>query len=318
MKLLLRKLSIIGILIFFFTQICVAADKVAIFDFDDRSKETKPNAQFIEKKINGIDKSIIVEQYNSKSDESTAMKMLGEIDDKKYKLVIVITTDAMKIAAHMLKKTPFLFTNVNNPICCGITNLENPGNHKSGVTYYAPIEKHMELIKKLKPAIKKIGFIFDDENASRELEFKEARTYCKKNNIAFVFSLIKDDRELEAATNKLVLEKVDMIIITSSGKIYNNTERIVAIAYANKIPVYSYNQKAVEKGAIASLSIGYEELISKYLMPMVKKVLKENIDPGIMPVGFVKEFDIFLNLTKAKEIGLPISVELVKKSTEKY
>jgi putative ABC transport system substrate-binding protein len=317
-ELLLKKLIVSGVLACGFTAVSFAADKVAIFDFDDRSNEINTNAQFIEKKINGIDKSIIVDQYNSKSNETTAIKMLKEIDDKNYKLIIVITTDAMRIASFFLKETPYLFTNVNNPAFIGIENLKKPGNHRSGVSYYVPIEEHIKLIKKIKPTIKKIGFIFNDKNLSRKLEFREAKDYCYKNKIEFAVSLIETDKELVTATKNLVSEKVDMIVMTSSGKLYDNTEKIVAIAYANKIPVYSYNKKAVAKGAIASLSVDYEDLIGNLLMPMVKKVLKENVDPGNIPVGFAKDFNIFLNLTKAKEIDLPISDEIIKKAAEKY
>ncbi len=113
--------------------------RVAIFDFDARSPESLSDAAYIQQRLSEVDPGLHIDQYSAGGEEATAITTLKEIDERGYALLILITSDALRIANHFVKRTPCLFTNVNNPLFLGIRDLSEPGNMRSGVTYYVPI-----------------------------------------------------------------------------------------------------------------------------------------------------------------------------------
>lgn len=261
--------------------------KIAVFDFDDRSGETNPQSMLIEKMINEKFPEYNVNQYNAMGDEQRGTKLLKQIESENYDLAVIITTDATMMAIHFLRKTKFVFTNANNPEFFGV-KMEKPGKNFSGITYYVPIEKQLDYFRTIKPSIKSIGFIFDDNAKSRRYELQNSRTYCNKNKIKFEAALVTSSAQVESATKKLLSKGVDAIVISTSGKVYNETENIVKLSDSKNIPVFSYHKKAVPLGAVASLTSDYTIMNTELLPKMLEEILIKNKNPGNLSVDFLK------------------------------
>jgi putative ABC transport system substrate-binding protein len=294
--------------------LCFAQAKVAILDFDDRSSEKKPQSKIIEAKLLKIDRKALISHFNAGGDNNLAITLADQIEAGNFDLAVVITSDALRVARLRFAKTLFLFTNVNNPLFLGYSSMEKPGFNSSGVTYYVAIDKQLDFFRTISPKAKRFGFIFDDNALSRQQEFKQSREYCDKNEFGFSVQLIKSPEETVEAAKKLLAEGVDAIILTSSGTVYDNTADIVAEANAKNIPVYSYNKKSVALGAVASLASDYTVMNTQLLPPMMKKVLKGKVNPGTLPVQFIKDPSPTLNNTAAKKLGITIPPKILKKA----
>ncbi|OUR72722.1 hypothetical protein A9Q76_03365, partial [Arcobacter sp. 31_11_sub10_T18] len=136
----MKKIITLFIIIFFavMTLSTVQAKeyKVAIFDFDVRERNQPTVAKHIEKQLKNTGlKFKKIEHFTGRDSEITSLRVLKRLDEKNYDLIITITSDSMVPATHALKKTPWLFTNINNPRFFGIRDALNPGDKKSGVTY---------------------------------------------------------------------------------------------------------------------------------------------------------------------------------------
>lgn len=296
----------------------LAQYRVAIFDFDDRSSEAMPQAVVVENEIRKLDEKVRIVQFSAMGDVRRAMVLADQIDSSHFDLAIVISSDALRVAKFRLNKTPFLFTNVNNPLFLGYSSLETPGQHSSGVTYYVAIEKQLNFFRKIVPHIQKIGFIFDDDAVSRRPEFKESRAYCLYHNLGFFAKLIHSADEVGLAARELLGAGVDAIVLTSSGLVYDHTPAVVAETNAEKIPVFSYNRKAVQFGAIASLASDYTAMNTQLLPAMIRRVMKEGANPGNLPVQSIKNPASTINETAAKALGIVIPPEILKSAGTVY
>lgn len=294
--------------------------KVAIFDFDVREKNEPSIAKHIEKQLlkTGLTFSKI-EHFSGQDSEITSLRVLTKLDAKNYDLVITITSDSMVPATHALKNTPWLFTNINNPRFFGIRDALNPGAKKSGVTYYVPVVKQIKFFNEvLNKKLTKIGVIFDYYAKSRRAELVEFREACLKLNINYEIKLIKEAKELKEVTQELLDENVEAIIITSSGKLYNNIDTIIDIANSKKVPIFSVNKKGVVNGALSAIASDYYKMVDENLIPMAVDVLKHGLNPGHMPVQYLKKPFIYLNLTQAKKLNLEISDVIKQRASKKY
>ncbi|MCP4671011.1 MAG: hypothetical protein GY857_06870, partial [Desulfobacula sp.] len=196
----------------------------------------------------------------------------------------------------------------------GYQSLGPPGGNISGASYYVSIEKQLMLYKKVFPNLKTMGFIFDKNNKSKKAELPEVRQACKKLGIRYAISVVSHPEELNAIAKQLIKEGMDALSIGSSGMLYNNISRFIAICDQKKIPVFSFNKKGVKQGAVAALASDYNLMADKLVIPMALKILQNGISPGTMPVAFLDDNLIFINLLQAEKLNLTISQDIIEKA----
>jgi len=302
--------------------LCVCSNayawRVAIFDYEDRLGQEGTVAGTIEDGLIKSEKGIDVDQYSGEQNESISAKKLKKIDQSGYDLVITITSDALILAQQYLTKTPTIYTSVNNPLFLGFKTLDAPGGNISGASYYVPVKNQVSFFKQIQPDIKKLGFIFDKEARSKGVEIDDVRDTCESMNLKYVLEEATSKNELPGIANRLIIEGVDAIVVTTSGKIYNNIKQFKYVCDKADIPIYSFHKKGVENGAITALASDNYLIARKLVIPMALKVIYEKENPGNYPAAFLKNNFIYLNRTQAGNIGLIIPEEIVKKADKVY
>jgi putative ABC transport system substrate-binding protein len=288
--------------------------KVAVFDYDDRLDQQQSTAKYIQQQLTKKVPAIALDQYSGKEDPATSIKVLQELDTKGYDLIITITSDALIVAQHVIKQTPTLFTNVNNPLFLGFNRLGQPKGLISGASYYISVEKQLDLYMAILPNLKQMGFIFDLNNKSKQVEIPEVRQVCEKIGINYQIEVVTRKEELEPAVQRLIANGAEAVTIGSSDMLYNNISRFIDPCTAAKIPVFSFNKKGVDSGAIAALSSDYNQMVDSLIIPMAIEVLENKKSPGDMPIAFLKENRIFINLSQAGKINLHIPKQILDRA----
>ncbi len=288
--------------------------KVAVFDYDDRLDQKQTTAKYIAQQLTKKLPAIALEQYSGKEDPATSIKVLQELDASGYDLIITITSDALIVAQHVIKQTPTLFTNANNPLFLGFNRLGPPKGMISGASYYISVEKQLDLYMAILPNLKQMGFIFDLNNKSKKVELPEVRQVCEKIGIHYQIEVVTRKEELELAVQRLIANGIQAVTIGSSDMLYNNIPRFIDQCTESKIPVFSFNKKGVNFGAIAALSSDYSQMVDSLVVPMALEVLEHKKSPGDMPIGFLKENRVFINLSQAEKISLHIPQHIIEKA----
>ena len=320
MKTILKVIFLFLVMISFTVTLGAKEYSVAIFDYDTRDEGKPSVAQHIKKQLetSGL-KFKAINLFTGKGVDNTSLEVLKRIEQDKYDLVITITSDAMEPASYRLKTTPWLFTNVNNPEFFGVGNKHVPGENRSGVSYYISALKQMKLFNQvMEGKIKKVGFIFDYNAKSRNAEVIDFRSAAIKLHMKYRIKLLRNKYELPIIVKKLLDEKVDAIVITSSNKLYNNINLILDQSTQQKVPIFSVNKKGVEQGAIAAISSDYYKMVEENLIPMVIDVLEKGKSPGDLPIQFLKNPQLHFNITQAKKLGLKIPTKLKTKIFKTY
>ncbi len=90
-----------------------------------------------------------------------------------------IRSDVRELAAHpqVIHSMPIVFVLVNDPVAEGfISSLARPGGNVTGFTFfeYAMFGKSLELLKKVAPAVTRVGFIFNPDMSAYYGQFLPA------------------------------------------------------------------------------------------------------------------------------------------------
>ena len=81
-------------------------------------------------------------------------------------------------AVQVIRSIPIVFVLVNDPVGQGfISSLARPGGNVTGFTFveYAMFGKSLELLKKVAPAVTRVGFIFNPDMSAYYDQFLPAR-----------------------------------------------------------------------------------------------------------------------------------------------
>ena len=282
----------------------VAADgRVAIFDYDNRTVESPGVAPYIEQQLDAWDPTLTIMQLSAKGDRRRAVDILNRLDSEQWDLVITITTDAFQLALRHLNSTRFVFTNANNPKAFGIEDRGDKGRHFTGASYYVPAKQQLEFYLAVQPGIRRLGFLFDPANRSMQVEAREIRQACHELGIKFLYRRVGVEDDLADMAAELSREGVDAIVATSSDRIYLRIPVIERGLGNSSLPIYSFNVRGVEMGALAALASDYREMVDQLVLPRVKAILGRHKTPAQLEIGYLAVPQRYFNEKALERFG---------------
>jgi putative ABC transport system substrate-binding protein len=170
----------------------------------------------------------------------------------------------------------------------------------SGTSDYLPVEKQLDLMKKLLPNIKKIGVLYNTSEVNSEVQVDELKNAAVDYEI--ITMGITSTNEVNNAINSLV-KKIDVLFVPTDNLVVSSLPIIVRSTLQEKIPIIASEQGSVENGALATAGINYYKL-GYETGKMAVEILK-GAEISNMPLKISEETDIFINEDTLKALGIP-------------
>jgi len=131
---------------------------------------------------------------------------------------------------------------------------------------------------------------------------------------------------LEAATSELrraedimpafeaLKDRADAVYVVAEPLVFTNRARIHTLAMAARLPAIYNSREYVEIGGLMSYGPNFPELFRR-AADLVDKILR-GTKPGDIPVEQATKFDLVINLTTAKALGLTIPETFLLRADE--
>lgn len=120
-------------------------------------------------------KNIKIDYQNAQGDQSnlqTISQSLIEDND----VMLAIATPAAQSLSSLTKDKPILFTAVTDPVSAKLVkSMDNVGGNVTGTSDMSPINKQVELLKKVLPNTKKVGIMYTTSERNSEVQVEEAK-----------------------------------------------------------------------------------------------------------------------------------------------
>ncbi|MDP4709010.1 MAG: ABC transporter substrate-binding protein [Rickettsiaceae bacterium] len=209
-------------------------------------------------------------------------------------------------------KAKLIFTTITDPIGANlVSSLEHPGSNISGVSNFVPLEPQIEMFKRVKPRIKKLGFLYNPGEMNSISLIEKLRKVCPKYGIELVVMPASKSSEVAQSAIKLS-SSVDAIFISNDNTALSALRVIVKAANAQKIPVFVSDTDIVVDGAIAALGPNQYD-IGRQTAAMIIRIIKgENISE--VAVDFPRKTELVLNAKVAEKLGIILSAELISEA----
>lgn len=207
-------------------------------------------------------------------------------------------------------KTKLVFASVTDPIAAKLVkSLQNPEGNTSGVSNYVDLEPQLAMFKKLKPNLKKLGFIYNPGEMNSLSLIGMLQEICPKFDVELITMVATKSSEVQQSARNLA-EKVDAIFVSNDNTALSALRTIINEAAKLNIPVFVSDTDIVDQGALAALGPN-QYAVGLKTAEIIDRVLKGE-DINNIPVAFPDKMELVINLNAAKRIGIKVPDEIIK------
>jgi len=222
-------------------------------------------------------------------------------------------------ALHKATRTiPIVFVVVTDPVGAGFVESQaRPGGNVTGFSTFEPDigGKWLELLKEINPNLRTIAGVWDPAFKSfaavwRQIERLAPAMGVRTTSVTFR----KDSDDLDAALAALVQQAGGGMIILPTAINNSARKRIVLLASRLRLPaVYPFRHYATD-GGLMSYGFDTPDLFRRSAS-YIDRILRGE-SPASLPVQAPTKFELTINQTTAKALGLALSPTLLARADE--
>jgi putative tryptophan/tyrosine transport system substrate-binding protein len=230
--------------------------------------------------------------------------------------VIVTLGGAVPAAKQATSVIPIVFATAGDPVGGGfVASLARPGGNITGLSIQAPdlAGKRLELLREIFPDVRRFAIIGNVEYAATVLEMGEAQAAARTLGLEIVRSEIRRAEDIAPAFEALK-GGADALYVVSDLLVNTNRARTHTLAMGARLPAIYNAKEHVEAGGLMSYGPNYPDLYRR-AAEYVDKILR-GAKPGDIPVEQPTKFELVVNLTTAKALGLTIPPDMLARADE--
>lgn len=265
-------------------------------------------------------KNLVFDYQNAQGNPGSARAIIEKFIADKVDLLAPCTTPVVQAALRLAKDTkiPVAFGCVTNPVETGILQSVDKatGTNITGFFTIPPVKRNFDIILAVKPGIKTVGTIWNSGETNSKALDALAKAEAEKRGLKWVTVTVTSSAEIKNAAESLV-GKIDAFVTPQDNTVASAYDALIKVARDNKIPWFSLDVLAVERGAISAVAQHQYQNGVDWAKKVAIPVLLGK-DPGtIVPVE-AEVFEVRVNTAAAKAYGLEVPDAIVKSASKVF
>lgn len=249
-------------------------------------------------------------QGNAATAGQIARKFVGDPVD----VIVAIATPSAQAAVAATKSIPVVFTAVTDPVAAKLVKDWKPsGGNVTGVSDALPLAAQMDLLLKVKPGAKRVGYVYSPGEVNSTIVLKDLKAELQKRGMSVAEAAAPRTVDIPSAAKSLV-GKVDVIYTTTDNNVVSAYESMVRVAQEAKLPLVAADTDSVKRGAVAALGMNYYDL-GRQTGKLVDRILKGTAPGAIAPEVGAK-MSLVVNPGAAEKQGITLSEALIKEAAD--
>ena len=261
--------------------------------------------------VRALDESGIsydIEQQNAQNDQSACQTIASKLVNDGDDLILTIGTPAAQAVASATSDIPIIGTAITDFAESGlVADNEAPGGNVTGSSDLTPVADQIDLLQQLVPDAKTVGLLYCTAESNSDIQVALAEEALDELGIAHERYTASSSNEIQQVSESMV-GKVDAVYIPTDNTISAGISTVTMVTNENNLPTVVGEVGMVEGGALASVSINYDELGYR-AGEMAVQILTEGADPAEMPIEQMTadECDLVYNQETADTLGIDVS-----------
>ena len=260
-------------------------------------------------------RNIVIEYRYAEGHLDRLPILAGQLVGLQPTVILAIGGDVSPTAKKVDERIPLVFVSSADPEQLGLVeSLRRPGGIATGVTLLqdALASKRLELLKEAAPRISKVAFLWNPDHPDNEQ--RAAQVAARALGLQLHLVEVRNTNDFDAAFRAADNAGADSLYVVSSRQTVLNIKRIVQFATTNRIPLAGGWGAWAKEGGL--FSYGPDAIaIAARAAHYIDKIFK-GANPADLPVEQPSKFELIVNLTTAKALGLTIPYSLLSRADE--
>jgi putative ABC transport system substrate-binding protein len=241
-----------------------------------------------------------------------AEELVGSAPDA----IVVNTNRATKTLQHLTQTIPIVFAGVGDPAASGlVASLGRPGGNITGITnlFFSMGGKWLELLKQIAPGLARVAVI-NPEFAARQDWLAAIEEAAPMVGVTLTNLPVRNRADIERGIDAFAAEPNGGLILVPPGLVGADRELMLRLARERGLPgIYPALTYSVD-GGLMSYGSDTADLF-RQSASYVDRILRGG-KPGELPVQFPSKFELVINRTTAKAMGLDIPPTLIARADQ--
>jgi ABC-type uncharacterized transport system substrate-binding protein len=231
-------------------------------------------------------------------------------------LILANGTPAAKTMQQSSRTVPVIFIAGSDPVLDGLVlSLANPGANLTGSYVFEPSlgAKLLELLKEIAPHVGRVA-ILSNPDADPASWIASAVAAAPRFAVEVVSAPLRHSNEIEAAMAEWGRERNFGLIVVPDPATNAQRKLINRLAAQYRLPVVHALRAAAAEGGLMSYGVDLPNVF-RQTATYADRILKGS-SPGDLPIFLPTKFELVINLTTAKALGIDVPLSLMLRADE--
>jgi putative tryptophan/tyrosine transport system substrate-binding protein len=234
----------------------------------------------------------------------------------KVDVIVTVGTPPTLAAKQATAFIPIVFAVANDPVGSGlVASLARPGGNVTGLANQISDTsgKKLEFLREVVPGLRRLAIMVNVGNPATVLDMGEAQATARTLGLEVTTSEIRRAEDIAPAFDALK-GRADALYLSPDPLMSTNRTRINILAVGARLPTMYGFREYVEAGGLMSYGPNVPDLFRR-AGDFVDKILR-GAKPADIPVEQPTKFDLIINLTTAKALGIEVPPTLLARADE--
>jgi putative ABC transport system substrate-binding protein len=231
-------------------------------------------------------------------------------------VILANGTPAAKTMQQASRTVPVIFIAGSDPVVDGLVpSLAHPGGNLTGFYVFEPslAAKLLELLKEMAPKVARVAILYNPD-ANPASWTASALAAGPKFAVEVVTAPLRDAKEIEAAMAQWGREPNVGVIVVPDPATNAHRKLINELAARYRLPVIHPLRAAAAEGGLMSYGVDLPNVFRQAAV-YADRILK-GANPADLPISLPNKFELVINLTTAKTLGIDIPMSLMVRADE--
>ncbi len=221
-------------------------------------------------------------------------------------VIVTAATDAVIAAKKATSVIPIVFGTAGDPVANGlVASLARPGANVTGLSNQSAdiAGKRIDLLREVVPSLRRLAIMANVASSIGVLEMREVEAAAHTLGLDIATLEIRRAEDIAPAIEALK-GGADALYVVTEPLANTNRNQINSLALSARLPTLHGQKPYVEAGGLMSYGANIPDLFRR-AADFVDKILR-GAKPADIPVEQPTKFDLVINLSTAKALGITI------------
>jgi putative ABC transport system substrate-binding protein len=241
-------------------------------------------------------------------------RLARELVDAKVDVIMALGDEAIVAAKNATRTVPIVMVACDAVTTGFVVSLARPGGNLTGMTCLTSelMPKRMAVFRELLPSASRLVVLYNPENVSKPPEAARTVELAKELGLDAKAVEFRTAEDIERAFSAFATDRPDGLVVLTEQRSMVHAKLLAELSRRERLPVLHSFSEGVHAGGLISYGPHYPEMVL-IATNYVAKILKGG-KPAELPVEQPTRFELVINLTAAKEIGLTIPPSLLARA----